>query len=81
MAKRLREQSVSEDEAGDDEHLQDVSTSGPLHRTDRKFCPHCGEQVSMKTYQFHKRLFFDQVLLISPDYHVCVHIYTFIVLL
>ena len=37
MAKRLREHSVSEYEAGDDEHLQDVSTSGPLHRT--KFCP------------------------------------------
>lgn len=33
MAKRLREHSVSEDEAGD-EHLQDVSTSGPLEQAE-----------------------------------------------
>lgn len=69
MAKRLREHSISDDEAGDDEQLQGVSTSGPLHRTYRKFCPHCGEQVSLKTYRFHKRLRYKH-----PDYHACVHI-------
>ena len=33
----------------------------------RKFCPHCSETVSMKTYKFHKRLHFDQVAIVDID--------------
>ena len=32
------------------------------HRTDRRFCQHCNEYLSLKTYQFHKRLYYDKVL-------------------
>ena len=30
-------------------------------RRNRRFCPHCKEELSLKTYKFHKRLYFDKV--------------------
>lgn len=27
----------------------------------RRFCPHCQEMLSFKTYKFHKRLYYDKV--------------------
>lgn len=35
--------------------------SRPKYCTGRKFCPHCGELVSLKTYKYHRLLYFDQV--------------------
>ena len=32
-----------------------------VRRLDRKFCGHCEELVSLKTYQYHRRLYYDQV--------------------
>ena len=44
--------------------LEDVGDERSIRvpvRTDRKFCKHCNEMVSLKTYQYHRRLYFDQV--------------------
>ena len=41
-------------------HERDVELSLP-QRSGRRFCPHCGEEVSLKTFKFHKRLHYDQV--------------------
>lgn len=30
-------------------------------RFDRKYCPHCEESVSMKTFKYHRRLYFNKV--------------------
>jgi len=38
------------------------------HKTGRRLCPHCDESLSLKTYYFHKRLFFNKV---SMFLHVC----------
>lgn len=43
-----------------DSHESDAQISLSRH-SDRKFCPHCREEVSLKTFKFHKRLYFDQV--------------------
>lgn len=41
-------------------HERDVELGLP-RRSGRRFCPHCGEEVSLKTFKFHKRLHYDQV--------------------
>ena len=28
---------------------------------DRKYCPHCDEQVALSTFKYHKRLYFNKV--------------------
>ena len=40
-----------------------VHINSSLHalRTDRRVCPHCSESLSLKTYQLHKRLYYDKV--------------------
>ena len=30
-------------------------------RSDRRFCPHCREELSVRTFKFHKRLYYDKV--------------------
>ena len=30
-----------------------------IRKVDRRFCPHCGKNVSYKTYKSHKRLYFN----------------------
>ena len=30
-------------------------------RRNRKLCPHCKQELSLKTYKFHRRLYFDLV--------------------
>ena len=32
-----------------------------IPRRNRRFCPHCKEEVSTKTFKFHKRLYYDKV--------------------
>ena len=39
----------------------DTDLPGAGYLTDRRTCPHCSESLSLKTYRFHKRLYFDSV--------------------
>ena len=62
-AKRMRPASIdSESDHDANEESLSVSTTGTArHRTSHRFCPHCCEVVSHKTYRFHKRLYYDKV--------------------
>ena len=44
---------------GQDSEIHD----GPSveQRRNRKLCPHCKQELSLKTYKFHRRLYFDRV--------------------
>ena len=37
------------------------SSEQVVHKSGRRFCPHCSESLSMKTYLVHKRLYYNQV--------------------
>ena len=60
QAKR-RKRAFQNTEDPDDTIDDDISRPGVFHRTDHKFCPHCGEVVASKTFKLHKRLYYDQV--------------------
>lgn len=61
LTKRSKRMSVDCD--SDDESAASLTVSATHHRTSRRFCPHCNEVVSRKTFQFHKRLHYDKVVL------------------
>ena len=33
-----------------------------IHKTGRRFCPHCMESLSLKTFLVHRRLYYNQVV-------------------
>lgn len=62
MPSTKRKRTVSQDSESDiDKESAAVSGSTTRHRTSHRFCPHCCEVVSHKTFQFHKRLYYDIV--------------------
>lgn len=64
MASRKRRQTGLDYEDTSEEGQSGSSAFAPVvpkHSTGRKFCPHCHDFVSLKTYNYHKRLYFDQV--------------------
>lgn len=40
---------------------QDSDTDRPLMRVERRCCPHCKKNLSLKTYKAHKRLYFNEL--------------------
>ena len=36
------------------------------YRTNKRFCPHCEENLMLKTYKLHKRLYYNKV---GSDHH------------
>lgn len=49
-----------------DESMSGSDDEAHRYLTDRKFCPHCRDFVSLKTFACHKRLHFDQVSIFLP---------------
>lgn len=50
--------SMSEAEEGSTSSSDDEKQT---YMTGRRFCPHCSESVTLKTFRYHKRLHFDLV--------------------
>ena len=43
-------------------HAMDATTtSRQFLRVERRFCEHCGQSVSIKTYKVHRRLYFNEI--------------------
>ena len=54
------------------ERDREIQPSSVQRRRDRRFCPHCKEELSLKTYKFHRRLYFEQVTkIMHSSYQFC----------
>ena len=56
-----RKRALTESSSDEDENVDLLMENYTCYKSSRRFCPHCREHVSVKTYKAHRRLFFNEV--------------------